>query len=439
MLKREQVDTARVAAHLLAAEPAGEEWVVDLLAGAASDAARRGAPETAIPLLRRALVEPPPHPRRSPLLLELGRLELAIGDRAAEADLRAACREAADVPTRAQAELELARMIGMQGRLVEAVELLTPAIDRVAYADAGLRLLMETELAAVGRFEPATATDAIARLQQLELSGRADGDTPGARRLLALLAFNAIFEQRPVATAAAIGVRALADDRLLAEETADSPFWGFAIDALIAAGQYEAAVSACRAGLDEARSRGSLTGFVVASASEGIARLHQGALREAEVQLVAAQQAGAGALADLFNAHCARTLAEVVMELGTLERAQAVLEQSGLETRPGEGATGAANRIVRGRLRARQRRTDEALRDLKDGGSMLKECAADSPAYLQWRSDLALAGAGRWPKRRTAQLVDTDLELATAGGARRARSASRCGRGACWRAAPPGW
>ena len=48
------------AAHLLAARPAGDEWVSTLLGRAAGAALTRGAPAEAVGYLRRALAEPPP-------------------------------------------------------------------------------------------------------------------------------------------------------------------------------------------------------------------------------------------------------------------------------------------------------------------------------------------------------------------------------------------
>ena len=49
----------RVGAHLLAAEPFGEGWVVDALRVAARLALAQGAPEAAVSYLRRAMAEPP--------------------------------------------------------------------------------------------------------------------------------------------------------------------------------------------------------------------------------------------------------------------------------------------------------------------------------------------------------------------------------------------
>ncbi len=49
----------RIAAHLLLARPAGDPWAVRMLRDAASSAIARGAPDSAVAYLRRALEEPP--------------------------------------------------------------------------------------------------------------------------------------------------------------------------------------------------------------------------------------------------------------------------------------------------------------------------------------------------------------------------------------------
>ena len=54
----------RAAEHLLATEPAGDASIARRLVDAARTAARRGAPESAAVLLRRALAEPPPAAER---------------------------------------------------------------------------------------------------------------------------------------------------------------------------------------------------------------------------------------------------------------------------------------------------------------------------------------------------------------------------------------
>src|SRR5207245_2010213 len=70
----------RVAAHLLATGPAGDQWVVQRLSAAADTAWERGAAEVAASYLRRALAEPAAPTQRPSLLRRLGIAEWAAGE-----------------------------------------------------------------------------------------------------------------------------------------------------------------------------------------------------------------------------------------------------------------------------------------------------------------------------------------------------------------------
>jgi hypothetical protein len=70
---------ARVAAHLLAADPGLDGWAVGVLRAAAGEALASGAPGSAVRYLERALAETQPQPVRAELLLELGEAQLQAG------------------------------------------------------------------------------------------------------------------------------------------------------------------------------------------------------------------------------------------------------------------------------------------------------------------------------------------------------------------------
>src|SRR5581483_167011 len=72
LLGARQAPPERVAVHLLATTPTGDPTDLQTLPNAATRAMERGAPEGAIPLLRRALQEPVGGDVRAELLLELG-------------------------------------------------------------------------------------------------------------------------------------------------------------------------------------------------------------------------------------------------------------------------------------------------------------------------------------------------------------------------------
>ena len=88
LLAAEGADADAVCAHLLVCEPAGSVEVVAQLRAAAARAAGRGAPESAVAYLRRALAETADVSLHAVLLYELGRAQKVLLDPAAAGHLR---------------------------------------------------------------------------------------------------------------------------------------------------------------------------------------------------------------------------------------------------------------------------------------------------------------------------------------------------------------
>ncbi len=65
----------RIASHLLAVPPHGDEWTFRTLRNAARAAMQKGAADSAVSYFRRALEEPPPDRERTQTMLELGLVE----------------------------------------------------------------------------------------------------------------------------------------------------------------------------------------------------------------------------------------------------------------------------------------------------------------------------------------------------------------------------
>jgi DNA-binding CsgD family transcriptional regulator len=158
-----------VAAHLLAAEPAGAPETVATLRAAAAAAVAEGAPATAVAHLRRALREPPAEAERAGLLLELGELEVLVGDPEGIDRLGQAIAGGLDDDAVARARAARARVLVFTelGRAVEDLEaavalardprlrlqLESSLLDATAY-DTSLRGLREQLLAAPGEPSP---------------------------------------------------------------------------------------------------------------------------------------------------------------------------------------------------------------------------------------------------------------------------------------------
>jgi hypothetical protein len=80
LLHEDGFEVDAVAAHLLLAEPAADAWVVAELRAAAASALGRGAADTAVRYLRRALREPPARGDRLAVSQELGVALLRTND-----------------------------------------------------------------------------------------------------------------------------------------------------------------------------------------------------------------------------------------------------------------------------------------------------------------------------------------------------------------------
>ena len=96
LLAAEHADPGAVATHLLHAPRHGDPDAVDRLQAAAATSLARGAADTAVVYLRRALEEPPTPEKRPMVLFALGAAEATANDPAAAATLDQARRIATD-------------------------------------------------------------------------------------------------------------------------------------------------------------------------------------------------------------------------------------------------------------------------------------------------------------------------------------------------------
>ena len=150
LLAAEGADLDAVCAHLLMCEPAGSAEVVERLRAAAARAVGRGAPESAVAYLRRALAETADVSLRVLLAQELGRAEKVLGDPAAAEHLRESLRLTSDPAMRAAVVPDLAELLLLAGQWEAGTTLVREALAELADRD-------------VPSGEPATAI--IARLR----------------------------------------------------------------------------------------------------------------------------------------------------------------------------------------------------------------------------------------------------------------------------------
>ncbi len=139
-----------VASQLLMSPRHADARVASVLREAAASAMRRGAPESAVAYLRRALEEPPPEELRPVIQYELGLA--AVQGRAPDAleHLQAAYEGLADPRARAQAARLLARTMCFTGRAKDAVVVARRAQAELPPEEEDLRLALKaSEIVAV--------------------------------------------------------------------------------------------------------------------------------------------------------------------------------------------------------------------------------------------------------------------------------------------------
>jgi hypothetical protein len=143
LLADDGASAERVSAHLLVAIPAGDPWVVSVLEQAATGALDRGAPDSAVTYLRRALAEPAPEAARQRVLAQLGWAEYLAHDRtAAVTHLIEAMGATPATEDAATLALRTSRVLVIAGvdRSAEAVEILDRALSGLPEATPQARM-----------------------------------------------------------------------------------------------------------------------------------------------------------------------------------------------------------------------------------------------------------------------------------------------------------
>jgi DNA-binding CsgD family transcriptional regulator len=405
-------DPERVAAHLLRSPPAADPQAVGTLRDAARRAGSRGASESAVAYLRRALGEPPPEAERPELLLELGSAESGVSGEAAVEHLREAHALAEGPVRRAEAALLLGGQLFVLGG-EEADAVFRQALDELAEADPELERLLAAGLITNGLFAPGLHRDAAARLERV----RADpgAETVGEKMLLALLAYHDARAGRPAAEVVPLARRALADGRLLRGDTVGGlvPASG-----VLAMADLDEVLVVYEQALAEAHRQGSTLAFGAVKVFRSLALLWRGDLGEAEAETREALAAGEvwGATAR-FATHATAFLADSLMEQGRLDEAAALLADIG----PGEPLPDSARMLFLGdsarRLRLLRGDLAGGLEEMLQAGRLFEEVGSRNPAFIAWRSPAALALLQLGRADEGGPLVEEELELARTWGA----------------------
>jgi DNA-binding CsgD family transcriptional regulator len=378
----------RIAAHLLATDPAGDDRVAESLLSAARIATANGAPDSAVAYLRRALAEPPSEELRPDVLLELGFAESYAADPQAAAHLQAAL-EIAPAPT-AQVSITLAlgRMLQIGGRNREALAVFDRTRARLGGTDRSAALTLEGAALGAAQFDAETADDAAKRIARLRRVAEEEPDVPPS--VFGVLAVAAVNANEPADVVARLALRALdGAPKLLPEAVDRPPFFYHACNALAFAERSPEALSRFGQALADARRLGSLPHVLGLSCYRALHQLRIGNLADAEADARVALETGPR-LPGLHAAVALAALLETLAERAEFEAAEAADARYRLAEQFPTTMQAGWLIAARGRLRLAERRPAAALDDLLAAGELFARLRISTPG-ISWRSDAALA------------------------------------------------
>jgi DNA-binding CsgD family transcriptional regulator len=402
ILDRERAPVDRVAAHLVATECLGDEWVVEVLRAAARPALARGAVEEAARYLHRALVEPPAPEVRSEVLFEIGsalaRTRTTDACRYLEEALEASTRNA----DRAAIALELARVMGTGRDTRSAIAVLGRAMATIGEVDPALRLRLEATYISVGRRYPATRASVTRRLR--ELAPLAEPDSPAGCLLLVDLAAEALEEHGSVEEAGRLAGAALRNGHLLLAGETDAALMASGV--LMSTDRLDAAWHAWNAELDRARRIGSIMGFAYAAGTRAYLAYRCGRLSDAEADAQLAYDVHTEQRLELPRRYSLAFLVGALVERGEVATAAERLDTAGVSMN--------LSLLLdsRARLRCGQGRFEDAVEDFLEAGRRLTARGTRHPGILAWRSSAALALLHLDQPREARRLAEEELELA---------------------------
>lgn len=312
-----------VAAQLMHAPIAADEWVAEQLHRAGTAAFNSGAPEGAVPYLRRALEEGAPGIDRGRLLLELGTAEAMTSSLEARETLKAAYESLSDPELRSFALAGLARTLIFIGEPEEANKLLTEERARIPEELVDERARLEA-LAAMAIFFAGGDPNELENL--LEHREGPLGDTVGEKMMAAMASIDWTYRGGDRDDCIELASRAMDDGEIF---RLDPSLIGIAGIATFIYHDHPRAIELLDANLRAARELGSLLGVSSVSLWRGAALLLRGDLPASIEQFETAMSEfrmwgmGPGGTRYAVGYHCA-----ALTWAGELDRARELIKTS---------------------------------------------------------------------------------------------------------------
>lgn len=406
-----EVDT--VAAHLLLAEPAADEWAVAQLRSAAAAALGRGAADAGVRYLRRALREPPTRAERLAVSRELGVALLQANDPEGIEVLRTVRAATVEVELRAAITNELAGSLGLRNGNEEAARLIEDSLSELPDPDGELGLMLRGWLLV-------QVVWGLERVPEVAIPPQnpSPETLPGRTVLQSMaplyaLGFGSMEQSRRAAEAAIVK-----PETLFADAMAGLPPQGALVSMTLAdrggvvAGFYDFAI-------EGARRRGVLPGVGGGHGIRALAHLLDGDLREAqadsEIAVDVLRPFGLVSPLAFWSSVAMRAL----LRRGERIAAERLLDELWAGQERVAGCPGAVLLSTRGELRAAAGRHAEARNDFLAAGERIPWLPFANPEVLPWRIGLARCEAALGNDEEARRIVAEAVGLAReAGGVR---------------------
>ena len=413
------VEAERIASQLLACEPFGEQWAVEVLRKAARDAHGRGATHSAVTYLSRALAEPPPPHLSASVLHELGLAETNELLPQAPDHLAEALRLTPDPARRAAIAPELVVALQYQGRAGEAVEVLEQTVEALGDRHPDLRFRLEAHaVIASTAFLPSRR--ALRRLLSRASAGLPDVDSSEAAPLLSALAMETAYSGDSAQEAIEYAQQGLAANER-------STWIGGALERLVAAEalMFCDRLSYAEAICDELIGSARAHGATVVQSSALTLRAHvlnrKGQILDAEADARLALQLAANEPFDFLRPYKLSQLVLALIDRGETSAASRLLSPREISRHePDQSIFQLVLRDTYARLLRLEGRFREALVELEAVELAERDWGIRNPGRLTWRETAALVHNQRGDAERAAEIAQDELRAARRFGAPRA-------------------
>ncbi|ETK32810.1 ATP-binding protein [Microbispora sp. ATCC PTA-5024] len=404
VLARRRAGPEQIAAHLLLAPWAGDEWTVSVLRSAARVSLAHGSPQSAFAYLCRCIQEPPASGDLLEVLVEAGTVGQLV-DMAQAAPLLERALRMADGRRRAEIAAQYGVCLIYAGNADGAGRVMEAAIGELEDDDVDLAYRMEAWLMsmrigfAIG--DPGPALAAAARLGSVPPQ-----PTLGGRMLDCAIAWSETYAGNPAAVQRAR--RGLMDDLLVshAEMLATCAWF------TLAAADADELIDLLDGALEWIRRKGELAGQAGAFTYRGLAWLGRGHLAEAEADLREALQAGKLVGMGITEYLTASWLIEVLLEQGRREEAEAVSCRPQLPDPLPLSGPAHFVLLTRARVLRTDGRNEEALDLCLAAGTYYGTLGGVNPAILPWRSEAALCLQALGRPEEAVRLAAEEVEQA---------------------------